>query len=169
MVAKRRYAEELRAIGQALEAKGVAGFELYSLRAGYFVKDLRENRPASHWRIFNRLRGQRDGNVEFVTYGFELREIDELSKSGRARRKKPGQVPRFEDPSNILRTIGAYIDAKEVELAELHKRPISVTLVYRDRSGHEYREDRPISSFRNLFVELCEKRRRSSGQDSFGS
>jgi hypothetical protein len=42
MPAIRRYAEELRAIGQALDAKGVAGFELYSVPAGYFVKDLRE-------------------------------------------------------------------------------------------------------------------------------
>jgi hypothetical protein len=45
MAALRRYDEELRAIGQSLEAKGVTGFELYNARAGYFIKDLREHTP----------------------------------------------------------------------------------------------------------------------------
>jgi hypothetical protein len=162
MAEMRRYAEELRALGQALDAKGVVGFELYRLAAGYFVKDLRENMSSSRWKILNWLRGQLSGKLEFVTYAFEPRDLEELSKAGRARRSKPDQVPRFRDPSNILRTIGGYIDAKEVELLELHKRPISVTLAYRDRSGHEYREDRPISSFQPLFTQLREKRGRSS-------
>jgi hypothetical protein len=159
----RRYAEELRAIGQALDAKGVGGFELYSVPAGYFVKDLREEIPSSTSTMWNWLRRKRHSKIEFVTYGFELRDVEELSKSGRARRLNPGQIPRFHDPSNILRTIGAYIDDKEVELLELHKRPISVTIVYRDKSGREYREDRPVSSFQNVFVELCEKRTRNTG------
>ena len=47
MEAIRRYAEELRAIGQALAAANVTGFELYSVPAGYFVKDLREEAPSS--------------------------------------------------------------------------------------------------------------------------
>jgi hypothetical protein len=163
MAPTRQYAEELRAIGQALAAKGVAGFELYRLPAGYFVKDLRENTPSSATKMWNWLRGQRYSNVEFVTYGFELIDVEELSKNGKARRSTSGLVPQFREPSNILRTIGAYIDAKDAELLELHKRPISVTIAYRDRAGHEYREDRPLSSFQNLFVELCRKRRQNSG------
>ena len=47
MATLRRYDEELRTIGQALEAKGVSGFELYNLRAGYFIKDLGEPHPSS--------------------------------------------------------------------------------------------------------------------------
>jgi len=159
----RQYAEELRAIGQALDAKGVTGFELYRLPAGYFVKDLRENSPTSPMRMWNWLRGRHYSNVEFVTYGFELSDVEELSKSGRARRSTSGLVPRFREPSNILRTIGAYIDAKDAELLELHKRPISVTIAYRDRSGNEYKEDRPVSSFQSLFLELCKKRKQNSG------
>jgi len=158
MPAIRRYAEELRAIGQALDAKGVAGFELYSVPAGYFVKDLREQRPSSTSTMWGWFRRERHSKTEFVTYGFELHDVEELSKTGRARRSNPGRVPRFRDPSNILRTIGAYLDAKEAQLLELHKRSISVTVVYRDKSGREYREDRPVSSFHNIFIELCGKR-----------
>jgi len=157
MPAAKRYGEQLRAIGQALAAQGVAGFELHSVPAGYFVRDLREETSSSISTIWNWLRPERHRKIDF-TYGFEFSDIEELSKRGRARRSNPGQIPPFRDPSNILRTIGAYIDDKNAELLELHNRPISVTLVYRDRSGREYREDRPISSFQKVFVELTEKR-----------
>ena len=163
MAAIRRYAEELRAIGQALDAANVTGFELYTVPAGYFIKDLREEAPSFPSIVWNWLRGQRNSKIDFVTYGFESRDVEELCKRGRARRCNPGQIPRFRDPSNILRTIGAYIDGKDAELLELHKRPISVTVAYRDRSGREYREDRPVSSFQNLFAELCGRRTRNTG------
>ena len=163
MEAIRRYAEELRAIGQALAAANVTGFELYSVPAGYFVKDLREEAPSSASIMWNWLRGQPNSKIDFVTYGFELRDVEELCERGRARRRNPGQIPRFRDPSNILRTIGAYIDGKQAELLEVHKRPISVTVAYRDRSGREYREDRPVSSFQNLFAELCARRTQHRG------
>ena len=60
--------------------------------------------------------------------------------------------------SDGLRTVGAYLDAKGVELVELHKRPISITLSYRDKEGHQQGEDRTVSSFYNLFLELYGKR-----------
>ena len=161
MATLRRYDEELRTIGQALEAKGVSGFELYNLRAGYFIKDLGEHAPSSPSSIWNWLWGQRNSNTEFVTYGFDLREVEELSKAGRARRSNPGQFPEFREPSNILRTIGAYLDAKQGDLTELHKRAISITLAYRDKSGHECREERPVSSFYGFFHELYGNRGRT--------
>jgi hypothetical protein len=156
MAAVKRYDEELRAIGQALEAKGVTGFELYKLPNGYFVKDLREHQPSLNLTIRNWLRGHASG--EAVTYGFESKDVEELSKTGRARRSRPGQLTQFRELSNILRTIGAYLDSKQVELKELHKRPISVTLAYEDKAGQEHREERPVSSFHSLFRELFAKR-----------
>ena len=160
-MAIRRYNEELRAVGQALEAKGVTDFELNNQNVGYFIKDLREYRPSFRSTIWNWLRGRRSGDTGFVTYGFDLKDVEELSKSGRARRSKPGQLTQFRTLSNILRTIGAYIDSKEAELIELHKLPISITLVYRDKSGHEHREERPVSSFYSFFLELYGKRGRT--------
>ena len=158
MAAVRRYDEDLRAIGQALEAKGVTDFELYNVPAGYFVKNLREHRPSFNSTIRNWLGGHRVGDSESVTYGFELGDVEELSKIGRGRRSKPGQLTQFSALPNTLRTIGAYLDSKEVELIELHKRPISITLAYRDKSDHEHTEDRPVSSFYSFFRELFAKR-----------
>ena len=67
-------------------------------------------------------------------------------------------LPQFSALPNTLRTIGAYLDSKEAELIELHKRPISITLAYRDKSDHEHTEDRPVSSFYSFFRELFVKR-----------
>src|SRR5260370_41423832 len=85
MAALRRYDEELRAIGQSLEAKGVTGFELYNARAGYFIKDLREHTPSFHSTIRNWPPGHRNSDKQFVTYGLELADVWQLSQRGRAR------------------------------------------------------------------------------------
>ena len=84
--------------------------------------------------------------------------VEKLSQAGRAKRSRPRRLPDFYSVSNTLRTVGAYLDAKGVELVELHKRPISITLSYRDKEGHQQGEDRPVSSFYNLFLELYGKR-----------
>jgi hypothetical protein len=41
---------------------------------------------------------------------------------------QPEQLTNFRSVSNILHTIGAYLDAGEHELVEIQKRPISITL-----------------------------------------
>lgn len=89
---------------------------------------------------------------------FDQADVERLSQAGRARRSTPGQRPDFRSVSNSLRTIGAYLDAQEFELVELQKRPISITLAYRDKEGREQIEDRTLSSFQNFFNELCERR-----------
>jgi hypothetical protein len=85
-------------------------------------------------------------------------EIEQLSQAGRAKRSNSGQLTNFRSVSSILRTIGAFLDAGELELAELQKRRISITLSYRDKTGQQREEVRSISSFYRLFLELCGKR-----------
>jgi len=158
MVAVRHYDEDLRAIGQALEARDISNFELKRLTDAYIISGVPEQTRSARskiWQWLLRLRsGTRDESLTFA-----LADVEKLSQAGRARRSKPGQLTDFRRVSNNLRTIGAYLDSKEVELVELHKRPISITLSYRDKTGEEQREDRTVSSFYNFFLQLCGKRR----------
>jgi hypothetical protein len=158
MVAVRHYDEDLRAIGQALEARDISNFELKRLNDAYIISGVPEQTRSARskiWQWLLRLRsGTRDESLTFA-----LADVEKLSQAGRARRSKPGQLTDFRRVSNNLRTIGAYLDSKEVELVELHKRPISITLSYRDKTGEEQREDRTVSSFYNFFLQLCGKRR----------
>ncbi len=149
----RGYGEELRAIGQMLEAKSITAFELKHSTTSYVIQDLND-RTLKKTRLRNWFRRLQHGRG--LTLGLD--DVEKLSKAGRARRSKPGQLTQFRDLSNILRTIGVYLDSRQVELVELDKRPISITLEYRDKSGHSEREDRPISSFYKLFLELYDKR-----------
>ena len=143
----RRYTEELRAIGQALQEQGVTAFELHAVPAGYFIKNLAEP-PFSLWNwtreFFNK-------STESITFGFKFKDVEALSEAGRARRSAAGQITNFRDLSNVLRTIGAYVDSKEGELIDLQKNPISISLAYRDKLGNEQREDRTVSSFYPVF------------------
>jgi hypothetical protein len=157
MAAARRYDEDLKAIGQALEARDISVFELKRLADNYVIQGLPEQTGSLRSKVWWWLRRLRSGSsAELLALG--LADIEQLSQAGRAKRSNPAQLADFHSVSNTLRTIGAYLDSREAELVELHKRQISITLLYRDKASHELKEDRTIASFYRLFLELCGKR-----------
>ncbi len=105
MAATRCYDEDLRAIGQALEARDISVFELKRLADNYVIQGTPEQTGSLRSKVRQWL-----------------------------------------------------LDASEFELVELQKRRISITLLYRDKAGQQREEDRPISSFYRLFLELYGKR-----------
>ncbi|HEX9663628.1 MAG TPA: hypothetical protein VGB27_15185 [Candidatus Binatia bacterium] len=157
MAAPRHYDEDLRSIGQALEAKEISVFELKHLASSYIIRGTPEPTRSLYTKVLRWFQRLRSGSAsESLILG--LADIEKMSEAGRRKRSNPGQLTNFRSISNLLRTIGAYLDFSEFELVELHKRPISITLSYRDKAGHDQKEDRTISSFYKLFLELCEKR-----------
>jgi hypothetical protein len=155
MASMRRYDEDLRAIGQALEARDISVFEVKRLADNYIIEVEPEQTGSVHSKLRHWLRRLR-GRSELLT--FDVANLEKLSEVGRAKRSKWGQLTNFHTVSNTLRTIGAYLDANEAELVELHKRRITITLSYRDKEGQQRAEDRSISSFYRLFLELLGKR-----------
>jgi hypothetical protein len=87
-----------------------------------------------------------------------LSEIEDLSRKGKAKRSKPGRMPDFRRLSNILRTVGGYLDSKEAKFVELKVRPFSISLSYNDADGEQQIEERTIRSFYNVFLDLYGKR-----------
>ena len=152
------YNHELRTIGQALETQGISTFELKAQEGRYVVSGAPE-RPQSlvaalrHWRRNSWQRGPRT-----VTY--TALDVHTLEKKGQARRAANGQLPDFYNVSNILRTVGAYLDVKNASLLEIQKRPLTLTLMYRAKGGHPFVEDRTIASFYKTFIELHGRRSR---------
>jgi hypothetical protein len=154
----RRYAEHLRVIGQALEARDLDLYEIVHLSEWYVIHGIPDETASLRSKVRHWLRRLRhDGQAQSFT--LDLAEIEKLSEAGRARRATPGRLTDLRSVSNSLRTIGAYLDARDVELLELKKRVVSVTLWYRDKVGHDRLEERNISSFSQLSVKLCERRR----------
>jgi hypothetical protein len=154
------YNQELRAVGQALEARGISSFELKT-RPGQYVVSGKPDKAESllagfrQWRNNNWQRGE-------CIVTFTSQDIDQLETKGKARRKKPGLLPDFYNVSNILRTIGAYLDGKNARLVEIQKRPLTLTLLYQTSGGYPEVEDRTIVSFYQTFIELHGKRARGN-------
>jgi hypothetical protein len=157
MAATRRYDEDLRTIGQALEARDISVFELKRLSDNYIVQGIPDQTGLLPSKVRHWLRRLGSGSsTESLALG--LPDIERLSQAGQAKRSDASRLSNFQSASSILRTIGAYLDASEFELLELQKRRISITLLYRDKAGQQREEDRSISSFYRLFLELCGKR-----------
>jgi hypothetical protein len=157
MVGSRHYDEELRAIGQALEARDISVFELKRVEDLYVIQGMPDQADSIHSKVRQWLRHfHRRSTTDPMILGAV--EVEQFSQAGREKRSKPGQLTDFRTVPNILRTVGAYLDSREVELLILQKRRISITLSYRDKTGQERQEDRSISSFYRVFLELCGKR-----------
>ena len=158
---RKAYDQELRVIGQALEAKGIDVFELKSEGDRYIVKG--NTRKVSS--LIGKIRDWRErihGESLAGSNSYSHLDIERLERAGRSKRRNPDRLPDFYSVSNTLRTVGSYLDAKQGELLEIQKRPLSVTLLYQDKDGHPEFEERSIASFYNLFLALHGKRRKSN-------
>jgi hypothetical protein len=155
------YDRELRAIGQELEILGIAIFEIKNQPGRYVVRGS-PDKPSSFIASMRRWARKGDGNA-LDTLNYSAQQIEEIERRGRKKRVKPGRLPDFYNLSNTLRTLGAYLNSKDAHLLELHKRPLTVTLLYQNRHGHPHMEDRTIASFFDVFVERHGKRSRANG------
>ena len=151
------YDQHLRAIGQSLDNKRITVFELKADAERYVVRGV----PEKDSRLLPRLRDWRNrmqGASKETSLAFATADIERLDNQGRLNRTKRHRLPDFYSLPNSLRTVGSYLDSKNAELLELHKSPLSVTLLYRNEKGHPNMEERSIASFYNLFVALHGKR-----------
>ncbi len=161
MAATRRYDEELRAIGQALEARDISVFDLKQTEDNYIIDGAPDQTGSLRSKARQWLRQLHMGSGT-ASLALGLADIERLSQAGRAKRSDSGRLPNFQSVSSILRTIGADLDSRAVKLLELQKRRISITIRYRDNAGQEQGEDRTVSSFHPLFLDLCRKRVQSN-------
>ncbi len=61
-----------------------------------------------------------------------------------------------------MRTVGSYLDLKGAQLMEIHKLPLNLTILSRNRAGHPEYEERTIASFYDLFLRLHGQRSKRS-------
>ena len=152
------YDKDLRAIGQALEIRGITTFELKS-QLGHYVVHGAGEKPASVMASVRRwLQGAEKEDSPTISY--TAQDIERIDQEGKQRRVRAGRLPDFYSLSNTLRTLGGYLNSKNAQLLELHIRPLTVTLLYQNKDGHPQMEDRTIASFFNVFTELHSKRGR---------
>jgi hypothetical protein len=158
---KQPYGHQLRVIGQSLEARRINIFELKRETGRYVVNGAPE-KPASLVGMLRQWRSQGWKNGSQII-SYDAQDIERLERLGRGRRAKPNGLPDFYNLSNMLRTLGAYLESKNAQLLEIQKRPMTVTLLYQNDGGHPHVEDRTIASFYEFFIGQHDKRARRGG------
>jgi len=158
METSKSYPQQLRSIGQSLEAQRIQIFELTCHDDQFVVKGEPEKEASMlaalrHWQ---QRRRRSDGLNASLT--FTSQDIDQLERQGRSQRAQPNRLPDFYSLPNTLRTVGHYLELKGSELLEMQKRQLSLTLLSRNKDGHPEIEERSIASFYNLFLRLHDKR-----------
>ena len=163
MADRRSYDRQLRSIGQSLEAQRIQVFELSRQGENYLVR----GEPEKETSLMATLRSwqkrlRHEGLTTALTY--TVQDIDELDLQGSANRTKSNRLPDFHSLPNTLRTVGAYLDRKNAELLELHKKQLSYTILSRNQAGYPELEERSLGSLYELFVTLHGKRSTSAAR-----
>ncbi len=151
------YRQQLRSIGQSLEAQRIQIFEL-TCRGDRFVIKGEPEKENSLLAALRQWQQRRRSEGLSASLTFNSQDIEQLERQGRAQRKQANRLPDFYSLPNTLRTVGYYVELKESELLELQKRQLSVTLLLRNPHGHPEMEERSIASFYQLFLKLHDKR-----------
>jgi hypothetical protein len=161
-----RYAEELRAVGQALEAQRFISVELEVEGDGYRVRAEIDQNKKADWSFgaivkqfllrFGSLlqtKKQPTGRVIELRYGTE--EIQKLIQEGAARRLDTHAVPDPFSLSHILRQTGAYLDSLDpATLVRVAVKGGWITIHYKNGSGQlkEFKQD--IQFFYGYWVKM---------------
>lgn len=151
------YDQQLRNIGQSLEAQRIIIFELSHRGERFIVKGEPEKETSLLATLRNWQKRRRSEGLS-ISLSFSDQDIEELDRQGRANRSQANRLPDFHSLPNTLRTVGSYLDLKGAQLLEMHKRPLSITILSQNKHGHPEYEERKIVSFYDLFLRMHERR-----------
>ena len=131
------YSQQLRVVGQAVESRGIPDFTVRSEGDDYLI----QGEPAGNWP-----------EVRLTP-----RELDQLELRGRANRRDDKQAPDFHRPSNVLRAIGFYLDARGAQLNALSKLAQMLTIEL-EVNGAIETEVRSVPNLYDLSLRMYNRR-----------
>jgi hypothetical protein len=176
------YAQLLRAIGQALEVLKFGSFELEFVGGDFLVygsaetstdqEEARRIRERLLKFVWEGLPGETASEAEIElamsTWPAKLhlrytpKDMDRLEEAGKAKRQVDAGVPDVANLSQLLRTIGAYVEKKRVRLVRISRYGESLAIEY-DYAGGQRRTERvSAGSLYEFWAELYLQR---SGRD----
>jgi len=157
------YAQTLRAVGQAMDVWHFEDFDVESDEDCLFVRGIvRSAQQQKPSRLQAMFRKSRDRDARFLELRYTPEDVQRLEQEGQSKRRDPNGMPDFYNLSQILRTVGAYVDSKRTRMRKLYKRGMKLTLEYETAEGLPNIEEHTVSSFYNFFVHMYLHRQRES-------
>ncbi len=166
-----RYAEELRAVGQALEARKFTSVELEVESDGYRVRaetDRNDKTQVSFSAIIKKfvlsfrfpLQTQKQSMAQPVELRYGAKEVQKLIQEQSARRLDIHAVPDHFSLSHILRQAGAYLDdLHDATLAGVRVQDRWITIRYHDSHGQLKELKQDLQFFYDYWVKMYLRRR----------
>jgi hypothetical protein len=161
-----RYAEELRAVGQALQEQGFISIDLEVEGDGYLVRaerDRSKKTDSSFAAIVKQfllsfgasLQTKERATPRAVELRYGTEEIQKLIQEGIARRLDTRAVPDHFSLPNILRQTGAYVDSLDhATLVRVVVNGSCITIRYKDGSGQLKNFKQDIQFFYDYWVKM---------------
>ena len=112
MADRRSYEEELRVVGLTLEAKGISVFEITSLPGRYLIQGAGKQSGSSDKKFLGLL--PLLSASDSCSFTWSLAEINKR-QAEIAKPSTSEPLDNFRRPTNVLSTIGAYLDSKQAK------------------------------------------------------
>jgi hypothetical protein len=174
----KEYGQLLRAIGQALEILNFGTFEM-EIADGDFVvrgsavnsiqeKEARTIRERVRKFVWEALPGVTASPAEIdlamsiwpakLDLRYTPKDVDRLQQEGRAKRQGVAGVPDVASLSQLLRTIGAYVEQKKFRLVKISRYGESLAIHYETANGEKREETVTAGSLYEFWAQLYLKR-----------
>ena len=167
------HAQLLRAIGQALEVLQFGSFTMEFIGGDFLVRGRAATSPEQEKAramrqkviqfVWEALPGEKASEAEIAfamsTWPAELdlrytaKDMDRLEQQGKAKRQNVASVPDVASLSQLLRTIGAYVEQKKARLVKISRYGESLVIQYDTMAG-ETTEEVSAGSLYELWVQL---------------
>jgi hypothetical protein len=168
------YAQLLRAIGQALEVLKFGSFEMEFVGGDFLVygsadtsteqEEARRIRERLRKFVWEALPGETASEAEIelamsrwpakLHLRYTPKDMDRLEETGKAKRHTDSGVPDIANLSQLLRTIGAYIEKKRVRLVRISRYGESLAIEYDHANGERRTETVSAGSLYEFWAEL---------------
>jgi hypothetical protein len=168
------YAQLLRAIGQALEVLKFGTFEMEFVGGDFLVHGSAETSPEQEEArrireqllkvVWEEIPGDTASEAEIdlamSTWPAKLhlrytpKDMERLEEAGKAKRQTGAGVPDVANLSQLLRTIGAYVEKKNVRLVKVSRYAESLVIEYDQAGGARRTETVSAGSLYEFWAEL---------------
>ncbi len=162
----RGYAQELRAVGQALETLNLGDFSVEPAGDGYRVTGAAVAKNLGLVRSTGSALAARDPSIRVtpMDLNYSPGDVRRLEREGQAQRRSTGQTPEANTLPQILRVIGGVVDQMRGQLLGVCKEAVIVRLEYQSSGGQKISEDYTMPMLYDRWVRMYKRREPGGNQ-----
>ena len=159
------YSQVLRVIGQILEQIKPVDFDLQLLQDEVILRfravaTVSRERPKAKFSFFSAPSAPAKNQETTSERHFSMQDIETLDREGQSQRVSPDGNAEFYLLSQTLRTVGTYVEHRNVRLLGLNWDGSRLVLQLEGSDGRALTEEHAVASFHDYFLRMYLKRKK---------